>query len=89
MTVHLLRTPDYNPNDFFAVLSLLQSFNATDITFQAFERDTDPDEFPFLHRRVDRSRFEYELMEKVTYLPDRGFPLSWRELFGVCERFRQ
>ncbi|ARK11692.2 hypothetical protein A6C57_15895 [Fibrella sp. ES10-3-2-2] len=89
MTVHLLRTPDYNPNDFFAVLSLLQSFSATDITFQAFERETDPDEFPFLHRRVDRSRFEYELMEKVTYLPDRGFPLSWRELFEVCDRFRQ
>jgi hypothetical protein len=89
MTVHLLRTADYDPNDFFAVLALLQSFSASGVTFQALEREPDPDEFPFLQRHMERLRFEYERLEKVMYLPDQGFPLSWRELFGVCERIRQ
>lgn len=88
MTVHLLRTADYDPNDFFAVLALLQSFSASGITFQALEREPDPDEFPFLRRHIERLRFEYERLEKVMYLPNQDFPLSWRELFGVCGRIR-
>ena len=89
MTIHLLRTADYDPNDFFAVLSLLQSFSRPGVVFQAIERDVDADEYPFLRRRIDQLRYEYEELKKVMYLPDQGPPLSWRELFGVCEQVRR
>ena len=89
MTVHLLRTADYDPNDFFSVLSLLQTFSSSTVTFQAIEREVDADEYPFLKRRIDQLRYEYEQLEKVLYLPLQGPPLSWRELFGVCEQVRR
>lgn len=88
MTVCLIRTRDYNPDDFFAVLSLLQSVSPPGVQFQALERELDPAEFPFLERHMRNLNYQYEQLEKVTYLPERGFPLSWRELFGVCERMR-
>lgn len=89
MTVHLLRTADYDPNDFFDVLALLQSTSSSSLTFQALEYQPNPDEFPFLQRHIEGLRFAYEQVEKVLYLPEKGFPLSWRELFDVCERIRQ
>ena len=89
MTVHLLRTADYDPVDFFNVLSLLQSVGPSGLTFQSLEHNPDPEEFRFLQRHIENLRFAYERVEKVLYLPEKGFPLSWRELFGVCERIRQ
>ena len=89
MTVHLLRTADYDPVDFFNVLSLLQSVSPSSLTFQSLEHNPDPEEFRFLQRHIEQLRFAYERVEKVLYLPERGIPLSWGELFGVCERMRQ
>ncbi|GEM_PF-836652 len=88
MTVHLLRTPEYNTDDFFSVLSLLQSTNPSGIRFQAVERQVDEEEFPFLRRHYDSLQFSYKPLQQTLYALEREAPLSWQEMFGVCQWYR-
>ncbi|GAB3570174.1 hypothetical protein GCM10027578_26000 [Spirosoma luteolum] len=89
MTIHLLRTPDYEANDFFAVLSLLQSTNPSTLTFRAVEQVVDSEEFPFLSRHYKSLKYAYQPLEQRLYALDRNAPLSWREMFDVCHWYRR
>ncbi|WP_157580822.1 hypothetical protein [Rudanella lutea] len=93
MTIHLLRDPDYEPDDYFALCSLLKSLNLPGWRFVVPEMEFDPDEFETVwgggHRRRDALRFQYRSpVQKIMLHVGRNAPLSWRELFGVCQFYR-
>lgn len=94
MVLHLLRAPDYAPADYFAVCDLLLSMNLPGWVFIIPEVEIDPEDvYPNWgggRGRTEAIRFDYHSpVEKVMYNPDRGAPLSWRELFDICSFYRQ
>jgi hypothetical protein len=93
LTVRLLRAPDYAPDDYFTVCELLQSFTMPGWTFIPIETEIDPEDGPY--RQPERQRpedvhFDYDSpVAKKMYDDGRGAPLSWEELFGVCDYYRK
>lgn len=89
MKVHLIKTPEYNSEDFRDVCELLSSFEG-------------PMEFIPSFYEFDRSGFyflEYDLYPlhgfkypsndtALRFNPEREYPLSWRELFSLCNHYR-
>ncbi|WP_157626897.1 hypothetical protein [Spirosoma luteum] len=96
LTVHLLRAPDYEPGDYFDVCSLLTSLDLHSLQFVVPETIIDDETYNDLnqgwggrHFREPVS-FNYQSpVGKVMYDSDRGLPLSWQELFRVCNFYRQ
>ncbi|KAB7726843.1 hypothetical protein F5984_23295 [Rudanella paleaurantiibacter] len=93
MTVHLLRAPDYDPDDYFAVCSLLKTLDLPGWHFIVPEVEIDPEEFDPNwgggRRRPEEVRFRYHSpVHKIMYCYGRHAPLSWRELFAVCQHYR-
>ncbi len=93
LTVHVLRAPDYEPDEYFAVCDLLLNMSLPDWTFVIPEVEIEYDDvYPCWGGRSRREEvwFRYHSpVEKIMYEPDRGTPLSWRELFAVCNFYRQ
>lgn len=88
MKVHLIKTPEYKTIDFTNVVEFLTSFNGP-IEFCKSEFKFDESLFPFLQKFYPDFKFRYESdIQKIDYDPERSYPLSWKELFSLCQYFR-
>jgi hypothetical protein len=80
MKVHLLRTPDYNFEDFEAVCSLLKDLKMAGWEFKKVEPFEAPEEVQFSYS-IDEEKKEKEPTE-LNFMP-------WDVLFGLCKHYRQ
>ncbi len=88
MKVHLIKTPEYSPEDFRDVSELLNSFDGA-LEFVASEYEFDKEQFPFLQKFYPDFKFKYESdIKKLNFNKELGLPLSWRELFSLCDFYR-
>lgn len=88
MNVHLIKTPEYGKIQFEEVFELLSSFHGP-LRFFLNEYAFSEEDFPFLKRY--RPEFTFKNVhdtKMVDYIREAGFPLSWRELFSLCDYFR-
>jgi hypothetical protein len=88
MKVYLIKTPEYNFEDFNEVFELLSSFDGP-IEFIASEYEFDKQQFPFLQKFYPDFKFKYDSdLQKVNFDKEFGMPLSWSELFSLCDFYR-
>ena len=89
MKVYLIKTPEYDLENFEEVHELLNSFDGP-LNFIADKYEFNEEQFPFLQKFWADFRFPaYESdTQKISFDKDRGNPLSWRELFSLCEFYR-
>lgn len=89
MIIHLIKSWEYDRESFNDVVELLSTFDGP-LTFSSDEIDFDADQFPFLLRyRTNYTFKNTEEEKKNPFIADRGFPLSFRELFSLCKEFRK
>ncbi len=89
MKVYLLRTPEYNIEHFEEVHELLSSFDGP-LEFVADKYEFNPEQFPFLQKFWEDFQFPgYESdVSKISFDNEREIPLSWVELFTLCDFYR-
>jgi len=90
MKIHLIRTPEYDRNDLEEVHQILNSFSGP-MKFKLNNFEFDKKNFYFLqekHTTHANYRFESDIRKKM-FKTERGFPLSWEELFLLCETYRK
>ena len=88
MKIHLIKTPEYSSEDFRYVFNLLSSFDGA-LEFIASEYEFDKEQFPFLRKFYPDFKFIYESdVKKVNFDRSRGLPLSWVDLFSLCNDYR-
>lgn len=88
MKVHLIKTPEYEIGDFRNVYELLSSFYGP-IEFVATNFEFDKEQFPFLQKFYPGFKFKYESdRRKINFNKEFGVPLSWKELFSLCNFYR-
>ena len=90
MKVYLIKTPEYETENFREVSDLLSSFNGA-LEFIPSFYEFDKNEFYFLRYELfPHHNFEYPSNDTaIKFDPDRGNPLSWRELFSLCGFYRE
>jgi hypothetical protein len=90
MVVHLIKTPEYDLDDFQEVFNLL-SLQKGDIKFELHDVDFSSSDFYFLRYSLyPYHNFEYDSdTQLVEFIEGYGFPLSWRELFSLCDYYRE
>ncbi len=90
MKVYLIKTPEYETENFREVGNLLSSFDGPMEFIPSFY-EFDKKEFYFLRYDLfPRHNFEYPSNDiAIKFDPDRGSPLSWRELFSLCSFYRE
>ena len=90
MKVYLIKSPDYEIDNFKDVCDLLNSFDGP-IKFISSFYEFDKKDFPFLNYELFPSHnFEYPSNKNIVrYTSDKGDPLSWRELFSLCRFYRE
>ncbi|WP_373515169.1 hypothetical protein [Persicitalea sp.] len=92
-TVHLLRAPDYPPDDYFALCQLLHSLPMPGWTFQTTESERFAEDAPYYQngrRRPEDVVFDYlSPVHKLMYDHRQGNPISWQELFDACQYYRR
>ncbi len=76
MTIHLLRTPDYELQAFYSVIEFLQSFDGP-IQFKGVEA-------PCIVHTTEDLDTSLEFPEYIGEL----YPVDWDELFDLCHKFR-
>jgi len=87
MKIYLIKTEEYKKQDFFDVKEILNSHNGP-MVFEHNLIDFKKD-FEFL-QWFDKD-FQFSRVEprkKTKYDSERENPLSWREFFDVCHKFR-
>ncbi|MEZ4772591.1 MAG: hypothetical protein R3D00_05355 [Bacteroidia bacterium] len=87
MRIYLIKTTEYSEQDFLDVKEILNSHNGP----MLFEHDlTDfSNDFKFLQWFDENFKFRaVKPSKKTIYDSKRGNPLSWREFFGICNKFR-
>jgi len=89
MKIHLIRTPEYAIEHFEEVQELLSSFDGP-LEFITDNYEFNPEQFPFLKKFWDDFRFPaYESdVKKIKFDIERDEPLSWKELFSLCNFYR-
>ncbi len=90
MKIHLIKTPEYDYDEYLQVSEFLQSFQGP-MEFISTEYEFDKKDFYFLRYELyPEHPFKYPANDKaLPYDPDRGTPLSFKELFSLCEYYRQ
>jgi len=90
MKVYLIKTPEYETENFREVSDLLSSFDGVMEFIPSFY-EFDKNEFYFLRYELfPHHNFEYPSNDTaIKFDPDRGNPLSWRELFSLCSFYRE
>lgn len=90
MKVYLIKTPEYESEYFREVSDLLSSFEGA-LEFIPSYYEFDKNEFYFLHYELfPYHNFEYPSNDtSIKFDPERGNPLSWRELFSLCSFYRE
>ncbi len=89
MIVHLIKSPEYEVENYKKVVDLLKSTTGP-IQFKSSTYEFDKAEFYFLqYDLTDIHPFKYPSnTEKIKYVQERGNPLSWDELFSLCDFYR-
>lgn len=90
MKVYLIKTPEYETEDFKEVCNLLSSFDGPMefiSSFYAFAKE----EFYFLQYELYPDHpFKYPDNDTaIAFDLNREHPLSWRELFSLCQFYRE
>jgi hypothetical protein len=90
MKVHLIKSPEYEVENYQKVVALLKSTPGP-IQFKSSSYEFDKAAFYFLqYDLTDFHPFNYTSnTEKIKFEPKRGNPLSWEELFQLCDFYRE
>lgn len=90
MKVYLIKSPEYETNSFNAVCDLLKSFEGP-IKFISSRYQFNRDDYYFLkYDLFPKHPFKYPTNDVVVkFDSSRDYPLSWRELFQLCNDFRK
>ncbi len=90
MKVYLLRAPEYEVEAFNDVCDFLISYNGP-IEFVRTSYEFDKKDFYFLQYELfPFHNFKYPSNDTaIKFDPERIFPLSWRELFALCDFYRE
>jgi len=90
MKVHLIKTPEYDIEDFREVIDFLNSFEGP-LKFISSDYEFDTNDFNFLsYNLFPYHNFIYPSNETaIKFDPNKGSPLSWRELFSLCVFYRE
>ena len=90
MKVYLIKTPEYEIDNFRAVSDLLSSFEGV-LKFIPSYYEFDRREFYFLNYDLyPNHNFKYPSNDTVVrFDQERGKPLSWWELFSLCSFYRE
>jgi hypothetical protein len=88
--IYLIKTPEYNIEDFNEVCSFLKDFEGP-LEFIPSTYKFDKSDFYFLRYELfPYHSFKYSSNEsKILYDTNRATPLSWRELFSLCNYYRE
>ena len=89
MKIHLIKTPEYALEEYSKVCEFLQSFQGP-MEFISTEYEFDEKDFYFLRYELyPHHPFKYPANDKaLPYDPNRGTPLSFKELFSLCDFYR-
>ena len=89
MKVHLIKTPEYTSEEYTKVCEFLQSFQGP-MDFISTDYEFDKKDFYFLRYELyPEHSFKYPSNDSaLPFDPSRGAPLSWREMFSLCENYR-
>ncbi len=90
MKVHLIKTPEYDIEDFREAIDFLNSFDGP-LKFISSDYEFDKNEFYFLsYNLFPYHNFKYPSNQTaIKFDANKGNPLSWRELFSLCVFYRQ
>lgn len=90
MKVYLIKTPEYETENFRDVANLLCSFEGP-LDFIPSFYEFDKNEFYFLQYELfPIHNFKYPSNDTaIKFDTSRGNPLSWRELFSLCDFYRE
>ena len=90
MKIHLIKTPEYEIENVREVHEFLSSFEGP-FEFVLSEHEFNRNDFYFLQYNLfPYHNFIYQSNSKVIkFDPQRGNPLSWRELFSLCDNYRE
>lgn len=90
MKIHLIKTPEYEYDDYLQVCEFLQSFQGP-MEFISTEYEFDKKDYYFLRYELYPDHpFKYPSNDSaIPFDPSRGAPLSWREMFSLCEKYRE
>jgi hypothetical protein len=90
MTLNIIHTPECSSNLIHAIMQILKSQKGP-LDFVFHDIDFDIETFPFLSKYREDFVFpehnEVEQMHKLK--PNLNLPLSWRELFSLCNKSRE
>lgn len=90
MKVHLIKTPEYSLEEFRQVYDLLASFDGP-IEFIPSMYEFNKEDFYFLQYDLyPTHKFKYPTNETaLKFDSSKDYPLSWRELFSLCDFYRE
>jgi hypothetical protein len=90
MKIHVIKTPEYEFEEYLKVCEFLQSFQGP-MEFISTEYEFDKNEFYFLRYELyPEHSFKYPSNDSaLPFDSSRGAPLSWREMFSLCENYRE
>jgi hypothetical protein len=88
MKIYLVKTPEYESENLSDVLDFLESFNGP-VEFIGSNYVFSSDQFPFLKDFYPDFKFKYESeTKKIKFDAQKSIPLSWKELFSLCDHYR-
>ncbi len=88
MKIYLIKTPEYESVNFRDACDFLSSFDGV-LEFIATEYVFDKEQFPFIKNVYPDFKFKYEYdIKKINFNKKFGLPLSWKELFLLCDFYR-
>lgn len=90
MKIHLIKSPEYETENLKEVYQLLNSYKGP-LEFVMNDYEFEEKDFYFLQYKLHphhNFKFESEL-KKIAYIKERGYPLSFEELFILCGHFRK
>jgi hypothetical protein len=90
MKVYLIKTPEYELESFRQVAGLLGAYDGP-LEFISSSYEFDRNEFYFLQYDLyPNHNFRFPSKDTaIKFDPERGNPLSWRELFSLCDFYRE
>ncbi|MCB0728649.1 MAG: hypothetical protein KDD00_14395 [Ignavibacteriae bacterium] len=90
MKIHLIRSPEYSTEDLTKVYELLNSFKGP-MKFEMNDHVFDKKDFYFLNYDLyPHHNFKFDSdKKKKTFIKELGYPLSFEELFSLCDSFRK
>lgn len=90
MKIHLIRSPEYSIEDLTEVYGLLNSFKGP-MKFEMNDHQFNKKDFYFLNYDLyPEHNFNFESdKKKKEFIKELGYPLSFEELFSLCDSFRK